>query len=396
MSDATELNALHIASFQGNVGDNANHNGTRHKLKVNTEYNFSYAEEEIRKYYQNYNEPDALQFDDDFVKRANNHDLVIIGSGNFFELWIEESDTGTTIDMKTERVDEIEVPIIFYGLGCDPYKGIPGDNQKKFQKYLDHILQADHCLVSVRNDGSLSHIKRIFGSEYADKVYKVPDGGFFTKVDDNFHPELTVDKKALAVNVAKDMIDMRFPNSKLNSHTYKSFIKEFGKFLDEFLNSYPDYEIVFIPHIYSDLDAISDLLEQMDNMHRRGRVTTAPYLTGEGSERYIFDTYRKANLAMGMRFHTNVCSIGQHTPSIGLVSYPKVGDLYDIELSMPNRTIDLKQKGFSDPLYELTEDSLENQEKIRNKYAELCNSLNSSVSDFHREINSILENYIIK
>ncbi len=389
MNNSNQISVLHVASFTGNVGDNANHNGTRTTLEENTSYKYQYTENEIRKYYQNYNKADELHFDDEFVRQANEHDLVMIGSGNFFELWIEDSKTGTTIDIETDRIEEIKSPIVFYGLGCDPYKGIPGNNAEKFQNFLDCILEQDHCLVSVRNDGSINHIKEHFGQEYASQVHKVPDGGFFTEVDDNYHPELDGSGPLIAVNVAKDMADLRFPNARTEQHSYTSFTSEFADTLDQILSSYPESKIVFIPHIYRDLEAISDVLNNMETMNQRSRVTAAPYLNGEGSERYIFDTYNKCDLAFGMRFHTNVCSIGQITPSLGLVSYPKVGDLYK-ELDLVERTIDLKQKGFKYELLDKVEQTFDNSPNITTEYKEINENLRISVKDFHKKIETVV------
>lgn len=389
MTANSRLDVLQIASFTGNVGDNANHNGTRRTLRENTSFEYRYTENEIRRYYQNYNEEDELAFNEEFVVQANNHDLVIIGSGNFFELWIEKSKTGTTIDIAPERIEEISTPIVFYGLGCDPYKGIPGNNAEKFERFLEFILAQDHCLVSVRNDGSVSHIEEHFGSKYADQVYKVPDGGFFTEVDNAYHPELDREGPVMAVNVAKDMADLRFPNINKHPHNYQSFVTEFGEYIDEVLASHPNLTIVFIPHIYSDLDAIADVLMEIENMNRRSRVTTAPYLNGEGSERYIFDTYRQADLAIGMRFHTNVCSIGQYTPSLGLVSYPKVNDLYE-ELGMVERTVDLRQPGFKGTLLQKATESLRNTADIESRYKLIVDELEKDVMEFQRRIDQLI------
>jgi len=388
------LEVLHIASFTGNVGDNANHNGTRHQLSKNTSRNYIYHEEEIRRYYQNYTKPDSLSFDEEFVTRANKHDLVIIGSGNFFELWIESSSTGTTVDLDPEHVDSIEVPVIFYGLGCDPHKGVPGSNREKFQRFLDKVLVSDHCFVSVRNDGSISHIRKLFGEDRTEQIHMIPDGGFFTKVEDRSHPELSDDKINIAVNIAKDMTGLRFPHNTRDEHTYESFLGEMAACLDELLFSKPDYELVFMPHIYSDIDAISEVLKQMNDMNRRSRVKIAPYLNGAGAEKYIFDTYRKADLAMGMRFHTNVCSIGQNTPTIGLVSYPKVGDLYSIELELEDRAVDVKQKGFAERLTALVTDSISDQEAVKARYRNIVDTLEEQVKKGHGKISSFLEQNI--
>ena len=386
------LNTLHIASFTGNVGDNANHNGTRRLLNEHTDFKYDFTESEIRRYYQNYQKKDKRSFDEEFVERANEHDVVFIGSGNFFELWIEESVTGTTVDLDPDLVSDISTPVIFYGLGCDPHKGVPGDNASKFQRFLNAILESENCFVSVRNDGSIQNIREHFGDKYAKEVFKVPDGGFFCEVDDSSHPELQNTGPHIAVNVAQDMPDMRFPQEGEEYHTYNSFTSEMARALDEFLSQHPEGNITFMPHIYSDIGAVGDTINQMENMHRRSQVSVAPYLNGEGSERYIFDVYRKVDAATGLRFHTNVCSIGQMTPTIGLVSYPKVGDLYQ-ELGIENRTVDVRNKGFAEELVEKINNSVDQSDIISDQYQRINNDLEKQAESVLSQINEHLHKF---
>ena len=103
------LNVMHVASFWGNIGDNANHTGMRKILSRYTGYHFRFKEVEIRDFYIMRKK---RKFDDSFVREANRHDLLLIGGGNFFDLWINESATGTTIDMKKEIFEQIKVPVI--------------------------------------------------------------------------------------------------------------------------------------------------------------------------------------------------------------------------------------------------------------------------------------------
>lgn len=79
------IKALHIASFMGNVGDNANHNGLRNKLKnIFYNNNIIFDELEMREFYQSWN---LRNFNsEEFINLANKYDLIIIGGGNFFEL----------------------------------------------------------------------------------------------------------------------------------------------------------------------------------------------------------------------------------------------------------------------------------------------------------------------
>ena len=94
----------------------------------------------------------------------------------------------------------------------------------------------------------------------------------------------------------------------------------------------------------------------------------APYLHGMGSEKRIFALYEHAQLTMGMRFHSNVCSIGLNTPSIALLTYRKVYDLCN-GLDLEDRALWVNEKGFADQLLEKAIYSLENDNAIRAKYS---------------------------
>jgi len=373
------LKVLHVASFSGNIGDNANHNGLRRKIAKICKSNIVYTEIEVRRFYQNYNRPDKLKFDDNFVEIANAHDLVIIGGGNFFEIWIESSSTGTTIDMPGKIIEKIKTPIFFFGLGFDPYKGVPEGNIDKFKSFIDKLIEKKIHTITVRNDGSMKHIENLLGTEYKKKIEHVPDGGFFIELEEANEKIFNISSPYIAINVAKDMADLRFNNGE-NSITYELFTKTFAKTLDIFLEKQTDFEIIFIPHIYSDLDAIYDILKNMSDPNRRHKVSTAPLLHGLGSEQIVFNIYKNAKFSMGTRFHTNVCSIGLNTPSIGLVSYPKLKDLYE-ELNLLNRIVEINQYGFQKTLLTKMEETLKNKKSIKLEYSSLKKELENEMDE---------------
>ena len=86
------MNILHIASFSGNIGDNANHMGFRGWFNSMVPQEVIWDNIEIRDFYRG-----ERKWDKSFVDLANNYDLVVIGGGNYFELWVEKSPTGTSI-----------------------------------------------------------------------------------------------------------------------------------------------------------------------------------------------------------------------------------------------------------------------------------------------------------
>ena len=115
------LKVLHLASFDGNIGDNANHNGVRFLWKKYLpEYDFAITPLEMREYFWKWK-----SFDDDFADMVNEYDLFVCGGGNYFELWVQSSPTGTSVAIPLEVLRKIKTPCLFYALGLDPYMGAP-------------------------------------------------------------------------------------------------------------------------------------------------------------------------------------------------------------------------------------------------------------------------------
>lgn len=389
-SESEPLDVLHVASFAGNIGDNANHNGTRRQLRRNLGIDLRFEETEIRKYYQNYTRSDSLSFDERFIRKADEKDLVLIGGGSFFDIWINDSATGTTIDLSTDQLDRIDTPIVFHGLGCVPEQDVDEELVDRFQQFLDHLFESEHTLVSVRNDGSTERIAETVGPAYAEEITTIPDGAFFLEVEAADHPEVPEQGTVIGINIVSDMRERRFPGGDAGL-TYDEYIAKFSRFVDRILEDNSEYQLVFIPHIYSDLTAISDVLSETDVLYRRNRVTTAPYLRGMGSERYVFDIYDSVDLAMGLRLHSNVCSFGLGTPSIGLTSgHPKVNDLYR-ELGYAERTVAVHRDGWSKRLAYEVEKTIADRASIRERYEQSTESLERELKNFHKKIGELVK-----
>ena len=73
-----KVRALHVASFDGNVGDIGQILGFRRQLAMNTDLEITYSNLEIREFYNSWN---MRKFDESFVEYANKFDLIIFGGG---------------------------------------------------------------------------------------------------------------------------------------------------------------------------------------------------------------------------------------------------------------------------------------------------------------------------
>ncbi|MFC4402565.1 polysaccharide pyruvyl transferase family protein [Gracilibacillus xinjiangensis] len=378
------IRALHIASFHGNIGDNANHNGFRQNIKETLDCEIDYEEMEMREFYQSWGTRDFNHFE--FIDICNRYDLIIIGGGNFFELKWDYSITGTTINISKDSLDKINTPILFNGLGCDLAKGASESAIRKFGSFLDTITKSNKYLVSVRNDGSYNTIKKLYGEKYVDSIHRVPDGAFFLKTKKFHFPELNNNRKTIGINIVSDMIDIRFNKDLKDGIDYHDFINGLSEELNTFLKGNSDYQIILFPHIYSDLKAITDLLEKIDDRYRRTRIVTAPCLTGPGSEEYLFGLYKECEFILGMRFHSNVCSIAQNIPTIALSSYKKISDLYN-ELNLSDRVIQVNKNGFQKELTEQLKYTLRNQEAIKSRYRKINENVKNDSTYFYNRMN---------
>ncbi|WP_122893849.1 polysaccharide pyruvyl transferase family protein [Arcobacter peruensis] len=379
-----KIRVLQLASFEGNIGDNANMSGTRKKLSQNLKnYDLEFTNLEIREFYWK-----KRFFDDDFVSYVNEFDLFLVGGGNYFELWVENSSTGTSIDISVEKLKAINTPTVFYALGCDEGQGIGKGCLDKFRAFLDYVLSnKEQFLVSVRNDGSFNTIKKNLGEEYSNRIHRVADGGFFVDIKDTSHPEIELENRNIGINIAGDMLDGRYSNI-----SYEEFTKKFSNMLKNIMDKDEKVNLVLFPHIYKDIATISDFVHSFPDDFARKRITVSPYLHGEKSSEYIFDLYSKCDLILGNRFHSNVCAIGLGVPSIGIVNYPQVKYLYE-ELSLKENFVDINNNdNFEKKFTELIEYSLNNKKEISDNYKFITKNLEDELNIFHSEIKKLLEN----
>jgi polysaccharide pyruvyl transferase WcaK-like protein len=372
------LNILHVASFNGNIGDNANHTGFRKELQkaLGKNVKAKYEEFEIREVFWK-----KIFFDYNFVEYANTFDLVVVGGGNYFELWVDDSATGTSIDIALENLEQIKVPLIFNALGVDPAQGASELALTKFRRFLDYCIKNENFKLSCRNDGSIKALKEIVGEEYASSFWHVPDAGFFTSVVDSNHPELSSTKKNVVVQIAGDMLDVRFSReaSELN---YAGFLEEFSKSLIQ-VSRQEDAHLIFVPHIFRDIGIIDGVIEMLPDDIRRQSISVAPYLIGQKGQDYIFDLYKKADLVLGMRFHANVCGIGLGTPTIGLINYRQIEELYS-ELGIGEYSIDVRIEGFSKELISLSTRLISNPDEQNLNRLKL--DLEARIACFHNHV----------
>lgn len=340
MSGANTLRVLQVASFTGNIGDNANHLGFRSWFGELLRKPIEWREFEIRRTFWG-----DSAFDDDFVAQANACDLLVLGGGNFYELWVKDSPSGTSIAISDERLRRIRVPIMVHGLGVDIHQGVADGNVERFRSHL-RTLRELNSFITVRNDGAAANLREI-GIELAEyDIHEIPDGGFFARFES---PAEVSPVRKVGINIAGDMLAQRFPEGGL---TYQHFLETLARLIVEFTDEDPQLSFVLFPHIFRDLRVYCDLLELLPDRTRRGRVEVARYAAGDSAARLIFDEYLQCQLLLGMRFHANVVALAHGVPTVGLNTYMQIENLYR-ELDLTEQLVDVRDANSEARLREL-------------------------------------------
>lgn len=149
----TSKRVAHLASFCGNIGDQLNHQTFQSWFQTLFVGKLEWNRFEIRDCYRR-----KTKFNPDFIQFAKTNEIVVIGGGNFFELWPNDSENGTSIDLSIQEIHDIDRPIIFNAIGVDTAQGISKNAKNNFKTFFEHLTNNPKCFVSVRNDGSFNQL----------------------------------------------------------------------------------------------------------------------------------------------------------------------------------------------------------------------------------------------
>ncbi|MPY24863.1 polysaccharide pyruvyl transferase family protein [Shewanella sp. YLB-07] len=341
------MRILHIAAFEGNVGDNASHIGFQNILNE-IDVDCKIDRLEIRKAYNNYNGIDKVIFNEDFSFLANKYDLVVFGGGGFLDYWVENSHNGTTINIPNYIFDKIETPILITSVGCNPHRTVPEENYKKFKLFLDYVLTNKNITIALRNDGSINSIVDDFGEKYLACFSFILDNGFF--YEPMSHKTLPIDGKYVAVNITNDQLEM----SGIELSDANWYYNELELTINELIAR--GFKIVFVPHIHQDIIAISELLKKLPANTIRKSTVVAPCVQGDEGTDFIFNIYKNADLVIASRYHSNVCSLKFNVPTIGLSPLARISYVHS-QLSVYESSFYI-EKGFSKKIVKLLNEKL--------------------------------------
>lgn len=338
------MKILHVASFMGNIGDNASHMGFARILgRVLGEFEITRLE--IREFYKNRPAGERRHFDRDFVAYANGFDLLVVGGGGFFDYWVEGSATGTTIDIAPEDLDRLTVPTLFASIGSHPHKPVPPGNVEKFRRFIEQVGARPNMRILPRNDGSIRQLATMLEPDCLAGLHEILDNGFFYEqtVFDRY-PALG-ERPYVAWNITTDQLAM---NASLQDEgVVRRYYENLAAAIVA-ISKETGLRHVLVPHISSDLGAIVKLLGHLPDKLLRSEILVAPYGEGDLAAQFAFNIYRESRATVGMRFHSNVCPIALGVETIGLGVLERIKYVYDF-FEIPQRCFDVASD-FSGPL----------------------------------------------
>lgn len=374
------LNVLHLASFTGNIGDNAMHDGEYRTRAEDLPWPLRHRPCEVRSFIH-WRE---RAFDDTFVEEANAADLLVIGGFSLFQLWREETASGTYLDVAPELFGRVRVPVIFHGLGCDATRGVSPLAVARSRAFLDAMADHAHCRFSLRNDGAADLIAATLGAPYAARMPVIPDGGLFADPPAFAHPGLPSGTRYLAVNLAGDMPDKRYAGTE-GADAAPRFAAALADGLERILAREPALRCVFVPHIHSDLAPISAVLDRLDDRIRRERVIVAACAQGDSGWGPAFDLYRNAAAVIAMRYHAALASMGFATPVLGLSTHHKIEGQF-AALGLADRCLTWRDGVPMEPLFAQLAADLADATAIRVRLARIRADERQRLKSHHEDL----------
>jgi len=341
---------IHICPLDRNVGDNALN------LAIDRMLRPSFRIEHM--------ELVGNPFDEQAFRRLDRADVVLFGGGGVIHSASggasrkNRERTGTMWNMELELIERLSSKIVLYSTGFNRFEGEPPPLEQMGQFF--EVLDRKRALVSFRNDRSKERFLDFFPQ--FDGIRVTPDPGLFARI-----AETPIRGDYALVQIAVDRLEYRYPGG------IEQFLELIAKLRE--LSPVPLY---LIPHTTADLKIYTELGSKIPVDGVFGDLT--PAATTETAMRL----YRNALFTISTRGHSQICSIGNGTPTFALSTHPKAAGFMD-EVGQAAATHDYLT-GSDDQALERFAAFLARLPEIRQEIASYLVTADSQISDFNRNV----------
>ncbi|RRQ45837.1 polysaccharide pyruvyl transferase family protein [Chryseobacterium sp. SC28] len=308
----------------------------------------------------------------EIVDKINHTKGLIIGGGGLF---LKDTNankiSGWQWPCSIEMLDRIEVPLVFYAVGYNRFRG-----QEEFDDFFKDNLQAfaeKSVYMGLRNTGSIEALKNYLPANLHHKLRFQP---CMTTFLSEIYPDITnyhEKRDFVAVNAAFDRSHLRFGENIGNilNATAKA-VKRISK----------DMPIKFYSHMPSD-DAFLPFLQSYGVKYEVVKLNNV-------HPTKIIEEYAKPKLVVGMRGHAQMIPFGCKTPIVSIVSHNKMQWFLD-DIGQPNWGADVLSESYQNDLEKRMIISLENTENemdyISKKQKQLFEISQSNVNEGLQKMN---------
>lgn len=322
-------------------------------------------------------------FDGDFVRLVNESDGMIVGGAVALNGRAHFRKAGMRLDLSREQWDEVERPVIFYGISYRHWEGVPYHHADRLKATIAHLLDRPSVLFGVRNDGTREWLQGTLGLADA-RIRVVPDPGVFARADRNVVcPEFPEGRVNIILALNDEDREQRYGTPETRSRV----ISEIARAIERLLTKW-DANLIVVPHYFDDFRMVADFIDasRPQLAHQRMGATG---LAGLDGSRQFYGRYLRADLAVSMRVHSMSPCIGLGVPMVPLVTQARMTDfLADCRLG--DLAVDALAPDLSDRLFEAADRTLSRPETVRERFARARAALRERACAFNAEVSRVI------
>ena len=310
-------------------------------------------------------------FDERRLAEVNSADALIVGGGGLFlPDTAPNGNSGWQWNVPDDMLRRIDVPLVVFAVGYNMFEGqqfegqqfdsrdFSGFRDSRFRHSLRTLVERS-AFFGLRNHGSVRRVQELLPDELAGRVRWQPCPTTFTQLlggpsarllggpSARLPGEPVPAPGAVLLNCAYDRAGRRFGDS------YGQFLAQLRDWVVSTRKRAP---VEYVAHCVDDEKFVIDL--------RREHGITLPMIAlYDRTVPEIHDVYRRARLVVGMRGHAAMIPFGCGTPTISLISHPKLGYFLD-DIERPEWGLSIRDPRLGARLQELTNELLDSYPEV--------------------------------
>lgn len=333
------MRILHTYCLNYNIGDYALGIGVKNLLRKYLDVDFI-GETNIQ----------GREFSEYYIHEVVNkkYDLLVIGGGGIIHgahwpngwFWLIEKDL----------IKQIKIPFIVFGVGNNYWN----EETQIPEHGIEHLKETSRLAnyFSVRNDGSEERLLQQTGIQ----ANVVPDPGFHV----NLSKKITnpVKDPFVVIQLANDKVDFRFGGMEGK----QKFIGHMRKVVSQLAK---EYQVIFAPHVFDDIDLSKRIAEGIKNTH----IWDYSYFAFDHTDE-VLGYYKHAQFVIAMRGHGQIIPISFNTPVVSISNHPKHEGLMR-ELDLFDYNVNLKHENLAEMILGLVDHLNKEKTLLIEKYAKI-------------------------